>query len=152
MDEVTAMSVTEIAAKAAEALNEDEALAAQDGFRAIAEDEGDPVFEVERAMGESGVLAVVSADGFERRARSGATLVGTARIRVTVLENVPLNRPAGNAAALTAWRAAERNARILHWRDLGLESPLRLGRMERADADGVARVSMDFAAEAVLGG
>ena len=145
------MSVTEIAAKAAEALNEDEALAAQDGFRAIAEDAGDPVFEVERAMGEAGVLAVVSADGFERRAKSGPLLSGTARIRVTVLENVQLNRADGDAGRWSAWRAAERIARALHWRDLGLESPLRLGRMERADADGVARVSMDFVAEAVLG-
>ena len=114
----------------------------------LVEDKGDIIYESQRAIGEVGVLVVVTIDKFARRANSGQLLTGTLTIDVTASESVTVNRE--NEPYVTAQQVGEVVARSLHWREFGgsFESPLRLATFEKLyPVPNVTSVALSFSAE-----
>lgn len=139
MDGILRGCADEIAA----VISEDEFLAEGDGVTVLVEDRGDWRFKLANEIARlKGVAVLVAITGFNRRPNSGRRLEGTLHIEVTCIENPVLNRRSQNA--ITAQRAAERLARLLHWRRLGkdgFDNPLLLTDIGRND-DNMANIEV----------
>ena len=120
----------------------------------LVEDKGDISFESANALAKVGVTAIVTANRYQRRAKSGPLLTGTLTIDINVGETIPVNRRAPGYT--TAQHVADVIARRFHWRTMDggrFESPLRLSGIEKQYTDPkTVAFSLSFEAEYLLEG
>lgn len=118
--------------------------------KVMVEDLCDPHAEVEKALGELGVLVLVAVTGHRRKTGVGASTAGDFAIEVSVFENPQINRD-GRPDALTVSGAAEAVSKALHGQTVefgdGSKTRLVYVDMARTDADNADfRMVVSFAA------
>lgn len=138
-----------LAQEIADRLKDDGALNADGRTTVVVEDAADVLFEVQRALGATGVCVLVAVVGFKRLDR-GARAQGDAEVQITCYEHPALNRR--DPSSLTAQGAMERIATLLHYSRL----PSAVGQcvfegFSREDADAANVVRGDFKIHVLLG-
>lgn len=139
----------EIAEGIADFIREDEYLRLHGEVAVVVEDKADVRFEVERAVGELGVLALVSVVGFSRTDRS-PVVQGNIEFQITLFEHPSLNRE--DPDTLTAQGVAEHLAKLLHYKRFPfLAGQMIFKDMGRDDVDEANIVRMNYEAHTRLG-
>ena len=128
-----------------------EAFADERGVTVELEDSCDPSSAAEKALGEWGVLVLVSATGHRRAPGAGAATDGELQVELMVVENPKRNRKSGQPGP-TVTSVAEAARDALHWRTAGGRC-LDYTEMRRADvAEDDFRMVVAFAAQPLTGG
>ena len=126
-----------------------EALGGEPGVTVAVEDACNPAEEVEKTIGQFGVLVLVAASGHRRKPGTGASTAGDLAIELTAVENPKRNRKSG-AIVPTVTSVAEAAKDALHWREVSGRRLVYV-EMQRADvAEDDYRMVVSFVAPLAL--
>lgn len=142
-------SLRDVAQGLADCIANDRVLHDDGNVTVVVEDKGNFQFQIEEALGQTGVCVTIAVTGFRRVERS-PILQGTLELQISCFEHPALNRD--DESVLTAQGVAERLVELLHYRRFPfLANQMIFKDFRREDLDEANIVRCNFEANTLLG-